>query len=57
MIETGEVVHVPVRDEDVADAQQLARRQPGDVAEVEEKRPALERRRPPVPIEAGRGFR
>jgi hypothetical protein len=42
MIETSKVIHVPVRDKDVADAQELARWQDRDVAEVEQQRPALE---------------
>src|SRR5208283_5290225 len=42
VIKAGEVVHVSMRDEDVGDAQQFARRQTADVADVEEQRAALE---------------
>ena len=38
MIETGEVIHVRMRDEYVRYAHQLARRQGADVAEVEQQR-------------------
>ena len=41
VIETGEVIHVGVRDEYVADAQQLARRQSGDIANIEQDRAAF----------------
>jgi hypothetical protein len=35
VIETREVIHVRVRNEHIADAQQLARRQNADVADIE----------------------
>src|SRR5208283_41682 len=42
VIESREMIHVSVRYEYVADAQQLARRQDPDVADVEEDRAAFE---------------
>lgn len=42
MIEAGEVIHVRMRYEHVADAQQLARRHVGDIADVEQHGATLE---------------
>ena len=42
MIEAREVIHVRVRDEHVAHAQEFARRQRGDVSGIEENRAAPE---------------
>lgn len=41
-IKAGEVIHMRMRDEHVADAQQLARRQSGDIADVEQQGASLE---------------
>lgn len=40
-VEAGEMVHVGVRHEHIAEAQDLLRHQPADVTEVEHQRPAL----------------
>jgi hypothetical protein len=42
VIETGEVIHVSVRDKYITDAQHLARRQNGDIADIEQDRPPFE---------------
>ena len=42
LVETGEVVHMPVRDKDAADAQELARSKPAEIANVEKQRAPLE---------------
>ena len=42
LIETGEMIHVEMRDEDVADAQQLARGKAREIAEIEQQRALLE---------------
>jgi hypothetical protein len=41
-IEAGKMIHVSVRYEGMAHAQELARRQRGQIAEVEQKRAAAE---------------
>lgn len=42
MIEAGEVIHVRVRNEHVADPEELTRREPRDIADIEEQRTPLE---------------
>jgi len=42
VVEAGEMVHVAVGDEDIADPQELAGRQRRQIAEVKEERPPIE---------------
>jgi len=41
LVETGEVVHMEMRDKDVADAQELARSESPKIAKIEKQRPPL----------------
>ena len=50
MVEPCKMIHMPVADERVADAQELARGQRAQVAEVEEQGPTLEHE---VDVDAG----
>ena len=54
LVESGEMIHVPMADEDVADAKQLAIGQAGEIADVEQHRAASE---PEVEQQAGIGER
>jgi hypothetical protein len=50
LVETGEMVHMPMRDEDVADAQKFARAKPPKIAKIEKQRAALENQ---IDVKAG----
>ena len=50
LVETGEVVHMEMRDEDVADTQELARSQSIEIANIEQQRAPLEHK---VHVKAG----
>jgi hypothetical protein len=41
-VEAGKVVHMPMRDKDVAGAQELARSEPAEIAEIEKQSALLE---------------
>jgi hypothetical protein len=42
LVEAGEVVHMPMCDKDVTDAQELARSKPAEVAKIEKQRTPIE---------------
>ncbi len=42
MIESGKMIHMPVRDKNIADAQKLARCERREIAKVEQKCASLE---------------